>query len=114
MGGRNLSAAINLIEDLSSRGVEFALVGDKIQFHGARSVITPHHVETLKEHRREVVQFLLSRADYPYGQSVAGNPKTWTGKIVSLNAWRALNEWERHGNNWRHWNGKTQQWEKSP
>ena len=109
-----MSAALNLIEDLSSRGVEFALLGDKIQFHGARSVITPQHVETLKEHRGEVVQFLLLQMDYPHGQSVAGRPKTWTGKVVNLADWRNLSEWERHGSTGKMWNGLTQQWEAKP
>ena len=103
-----MSAATNLIEDLSSRGVEFVLTGGKIQFRGARSVITPQHVVTLKEHRGEVVQFLLSRMDYPHGRTFDGTPKTWTGKIVSLDAWRQLSEWEKHGPNGRHWSGKAQ------
>jgi len=47
----------------------------------------------------------------PYGESIAGNPVTWTGRIVSLAAWRELTEWERHGQNGRHWNGLTGQWE---
>jgi hypothetical protein len=49
----------------------------------------------------------------PYGESVAGNPVTWTGCIVSLAAWRILTEWEKHGPNGRHWNGITKQWEQS-
>ena len=32
-----------------------------------------------------------------HGASVAGNPLTWTGRVVSLDAWRNLTEWERHG-----------------
>ncbi len=106
-----MSTATNLIADLSSRGVEFVLVGGKIQFRGARSVITPQHVETLKEHRGEVVQFLLSRMDYPHGQTVAGNPRTWTGKVVSLADRRDLSDWERHGSTGKQWNGQTRQWE---
>jgi hypothetical protein len=46
----------------------------------------------------------------PYGESIAGNPVTWTGRIVSLAAWRDLTEWERHGQNGQHWNGLTKQW----
>lgn len=39
-------------------------------------------------------------------------PRTWTGRVVSLAAWRDMTEWERHGPNGRHWNGITKQWEK--
>jgi hypothetical protein len=45
-----------------------------------------------------------------HGFAVNGNPKTWTGKIVSLDAWRQLNEWDRHGPNGRHWCGATRAW----
>jgi len=46
-----------------------------------------------------------------HGQSVAGNPLTWTGRVVSLAAWRDLTEWERHGSDGRLWSGITQDWE---
>jgi hypothetical protein len=39
-----------------------------------------------------------------------GRPLTWTGRVVSLAAWRDLTEWERHGPNGRHWCGITKQW----
>ncbi len=52
--------------------------------------------------------------DYPYGRAVAGGPKTWTGKVVSLDAWRDLSEWERHGSTGKQWNGLTRQWEPKP
>lgn len=39
---------------------------------------------------------------FRHGASVAGNPLTWTGRIVSLDDWRRLTEWERHGPNGRH------------
>jgi hypothetical protein len=48
---------------------------------------------------------------FRHGVSVSGKPKTWTGRIVSLDAWRNLTEWEKHGPNGRHWNGRTRQWE---
>jgi hypothetical protein len=48
---------------------------------------------------------------YPYGIAFEGRPRTWTGRVVSLAAWRMLTEWERHGPNGRHWNGITKQWE---
>ena len=46
-----------------------------------------------------------------YGQGCAGGQRTWTGKIVSLDAWRQLSEWEKHGPGGRMWNGVTRQWE---
>jgi hypothetical protein len=48
---------------------------------------------------------------YAHGLSFTGKPKTWTGGIVSLDAWRSLTDWEKHGPNGRHWNGITQTWE---
>ena len=38
-------------------------------------------------------------------------PRTWTGRVVSLAAWRELTEWERHGPRGRHWNAATGSWE---
>lgn len=34
---------------------------------------------------------------FPYGASVGGRPLTYTGRVVSLEAWRSLSEWEKHG-----------------
>lgn len=47
----------------------------------------------------------------PYGQGCGGGQRTWTGKIVSLDAWRDLSEWEKHGSTGKMWNGETQRWE---
>jgi len=47
---------------------------------------------------------------FPHGLSVTGQPKTWTGRIVSLDEWRRLTEWEKHGQNGRHWCGVTRAW----
>ncbi|MCL6286021.1 hypothetical protein M3P21_21120 [Ruegeria sp. 2012CJ41-6] len=49
-------------------------------------------------------------AETPHGNSVGGRHRTWTGKVVSLEAWRQLTEWEKHGPNGRVWDGSTQQW----
>jgi hypothetical protein len=50
---------------------------------------------------------------FPYGTAcnLGYAPRTWTGRIVSLDEWRRLTEWEKHGSNGRHWNGITGQWE---
>ncbi len=56
---------------------------------------------------------IRSEATSPHGVSPGGRPLTYTGKVVSLDAWRQLSEWERHGPDGKHWNGQSQQWEGS-
>ncbi len=46
-----------------------------------------------------------------YGESLGGRLLTWTGRVVSLDVWRDLTEWEKRGPNVLHWNGLTRQWE---
>lgn len=41
----------------------------------------------------------------------AGRVRTWTGRVVSLDAWRRLSAWDRQGPNGRHWDGRTALWE---
>ena len=43
--------------------------------------------------------------DQPRTTFILGRPKTWTGKIVSLDDWRALSAWDKHGPDGRHWTG---------
>ncbi len=50
----------------------------------------------------------------PYGQTSGGRQRTWTGKVVSLDDWRTLSEWERHGSTGKVWNGMTRAWEAKP
>lgn len=49
--------------------------------------------------------------DLRYGFALNGFPKTWAGKIVSLEEWKQLSAWEKHGPDGRMWNGKTRRWE---
>ena len=39
-----------------------------------------------------------------------GRVKTWTGKIVSLDDWRNMSDWDRHGPNGRIWCGIHREW----
>lgn len=50
---------------------------------------------------------------FPHGTAcdMGLSPRTWTGRVVSLAAWRELTEWDRHGPRGRHWNGATNRWE---
>lgn len=50
-------------------------------------------------------------AAFPYGESAGERPLTYTGRVVSLNAWRSLTEWEKHGPRGRMWCGRSQLWE---
>lgn len=50
--------------------------------------------------------------DFPHGVgAIGGQPRTWTGRIVSLDEWRKLSVWDRHGSTGQKWNGLTWQWE---
>lgn len=48
---------------------------------------------------------------FPHGVGITGTPRTWTGRVVSLDDWRRLSEWDRHGSTGKLWNGLTRQWE---
>ena len=48
---------------------------------------------------------------FPYGTAPNGNPRTWTGRIVSLDDWRSLSEWDRHGSAGKMWNALSGCWE---
>ena len=48
---------------------------------------------------------------FPYGETAGGRPLTYTGRVVSLDAWRSLTKWEKHGPRGRMWNGRSQLWE---
>ncbi|SIS59260.1 Acyltransferase [Roseivivax lentus] len=47
---------------------------------------------------------------FQHGLTPEGRPKTWTERVVSLEEWRALIEWERHGPNGRMCNGVNIKW----
>lgn len=47
---------------------------------------------------------------FPHGASVGGRPLTYTGRVVSLEAWRTLSGWERHGPRARQWCGLCRGW----
>ena len=44
---------------------------------------------------------------------IVGNSyrRTWTGKVVSLDDWRQMTDWDQHGSTGKLWNGITRQWE---
>ncbi|GHE02343.1 hypothetical protein GCM10008024_21420 [Allgaiera indica] len=49
-------------------------------------------------------------ASLPRGVSVTGSPCTWTGRVVSLDEWRRLSEWERSGPDGRMFCGACRVW----
>jgi hypothetical protein len=52
-------------------------------------------------------------AGFPHGTAcdMGLYPRTWTGRVVSLQAWRELTDWEKHGPRGGHWNAATGEWE---
>ena len=54
---------------------------------------------------------IVAPEGFPHGISVGGHPLTWTGRVVNLDEWRRLSDWERHGPRGKQWNGLTGQWE---
>ena len=42
--------------------------------------------------------------------TVGGRVATWTGRVVSLDEWRRLTPWQRHGPNGRQWCGISRNW----
>lgn len=108
--------ALNILRDLQAVGVVFSLDGGKVLWRNGGQHMTPDRLAVLQSEKAEVVAALSAAPDVPFrhGKSFTGNPRTWTGKVVSLDAWRNLNEWERHGSTGKMWNGLTQQWEPKP
>lgn len=53
-----------------------------------------------------------SRDDEPFrhGASVTGMARTWTGRVVSLDEWRTLSQWDKHGPDGRMFCGACQVW----
>lgn len=47
---------------------------------------------------------------FRHGRSATGNPVTWTGRIVSLDEWKRLSAWERHGQDGRLFCGACREW----
>ena len=68
----------------------------------ATSAIKPSHVAN--------VASVAAPETFPQGVSVAVSPLTWTGRVVSLDEWRRLSEWQRHGPNGRRWCGIASGW----
>lgn len=65
---------------------------------------------TPQNSKNEAAPVLSDMQEGPRGTSVAGVPVTWTGRVVSLDDWRRLSEWEKHGPNGRAWCGKRKRW----
>ena len=55
----------------------------------------------------------MAETAFPHSQDLCGNPKTWTGLAVTLDAWRGMSDWDRHGSTGKVWNGLTRAWEPS-
>ena len=70
---------------------------------GERPAVTPPNLAN------NVAQ-AATTATFRHGRSPGGRPLTWTGHVVSLDEWRNLSDWDRHGPNGRRWCGNSKGW----
>lgn len=50
------------------------------------------------------------RGDFRHGRAFGERPLTWTGRVVSLEEWRKLSAWDRHGQDGRMFCGACREW----
>lgn len=131
--------AIETVQSLMRAGVEFAVEGDRILWRNSGGRVTPEVVESIRAEKPRVRDFLARGQTVPAPGPAApqaakvvplpvshkvvpdpaplpdltgaGRVRTWTGRVVSLDTWRKLNTWDRHGPNGRQWDGRTASWE---
>lgn len=112
--------AVDLIRALMDEGVEFVVVEDRIRWRNSGGRVSPTIVTQIAEEKAEVLKFLRERClhpataepeAFPHGVSINGMPRTWTGRVVSLEEWQRLSDWDRHGSTGKVWNGLTRNWQ---
>lgn len=60
--------------------------------------------------RSQPAQIAQDADMFRHGASVTGLPRTWTGRVVSLDEWRDLTAWDKHGPDRRMYCGVCQVW----
>lgn len=123
-------AVPSILQDLVRAGVEFETDGERIRWRNSGGRMTPDVVEVLRAHKAEVIRFLAVPAEvlplapppttsepsrdtddpFRHGRAFNGTPMTWTGRIVSLDEWRRLTIWDRHGPDGRVFCGICREW----
>jgi len=70
--------AITLLEDLKRRGFVFKADGSKVHFQGTMEPLTPELLETLKKHKREILEYVtLADEGLCHELELAGVPEKW-------------------------------------
>lgn len=100
-----------ILLELIEAGVEFQADGERIFWRRSGGRVTPEVIEILRAHKIEIIRFLSGKPNPSHGFSYSGRRLTWTGRIVPIEDWRNLTDWERDGPNGRLWNGMTNKWE---
>lgn len=91
-----------------------AIPDDQYSTCSANSTAPPSRSETqVPTQKAAATPSLVSEDPFRCGRAFTGDPKTWTGRIVSLDAWRRLTDWEKYGPDGRLWNGITKKWERN-
>ncbi|MEW2914991.1 hypothetical protein [Leisingera sp. JC11] len=74
-------------------------------------VTKPAEVGQTEARAEPTSQAYGNESTFPYGKSHGGGIMAWSGKVVSLEEWRNLSEWDRHGSIGKMWNGIARAWE---
>ncbi len=108
-------AALAKIENAAGTSATFATSATKSRFRGQKVANVAKVAAPKLENRENRLVATNSapseKADMRHGFSIGGRPLTYTGRVVSLEDWRNLSDWEKHGPDGRVWNGKARAWE---
>ncbi len=114
-------SAVDLVKELIAAGVTFETDGERVKWTAKAGLVTALALAELAAQKPVVIDFLtrqkivpfptVKRDTYPHSRSALGSPTTWTGLPVTLAAWQALSDWDRHGSTGKVWNGLTRAWE---
>lgn len=77
---------------------------------GAGASVAPSPAPSRPERARHVPSALGEGDAFRHGRTGGGRPRTWSGAIVSLEEWRGLSAWDRHGPDGRLWCGCCRAW----
>ena len=88
-----------LLDELRSRGVTVAVVGDKLRVEAPRGTIEPNLLQTLRERKREIIR-LLAQSQVETSLTSCGSPHC--GGCYSISGRRFLHP-PKVSQSWKEW-----------